>query len=110
MRWLLTAIFLLGFLLRVVAIDKYPIGFNADEASHGYDAYSLLRTGKDQWGKTFPLVFKSFGDYKSPVYTYLTLPSVAAFDLNKFAVRLPNAIIGTLAIVATWLLTAKLIG
>jgi 4-amino-4-deoxy-L-arabinose transferase-like glycosyltransferase len=109
MRWLLSAIFLLGFLLRVVAIDKYPIGFNADEASHGYDAYSLLTTGRDQWGKPFPLAFKSFGDYKSPLYTYLTLPSVAVFGLNTFAVRLPNAIVGTLAIMAIWLLTTKLI-
>src|SRR3990172_3583067 len=102
-RFMLPIILLLAFLLRVLWLDKYPVGFNADEASHGYDAYSLLKTGRDQWGSTLPLVFKSFGDYKSPVYSYFTVPSFALLGLNKLAVRLPNAILGSMAIVAVWL-------
>jgi 4-amino-4-deoxy-L-arabinose transferase-like glycosyltransferase len=105
----LAIILLLGFLLRIIALDKFPVGFTPDEASFGYDAYSILKTGKDQWGKTLPLVFESFGDYKSPLYAYLTVPSVATFGLNKFSVRLPNAVIGTLAIYAVYLLVGKLV-
>jgi len=105
----LASIFFLGFLLRVVAIDKLPVGFTPDEASFGYDAYSILKTGKDQWGKPFPLVLESFGDFKSPLYAYLTIPSVGIFGLNKFVVRLPNAILGTMAVVAIWLLGSKLV-
>lgn len=97
-------ILLIGFLLRIVAIGSVPAGFTPDEASFGYDAYSIIKTGRDQWGKAFPLVLESFGDYKSPLYTYLTIPSVFVFGLNKFSVRLPNAIMGTLAIYATYLL------
>jgi hypothetical protein len=102
-RWLLVGVVALGFLLRFWQLGKYPVGFTPDEASFGYDAYSLLKTGKDQWGSSWPISFRSFGDFKLPVYTYLTIPSVAVFGLNEFAVRLPSAIIGVLAILATYL-------
>ena len=108
-KWLLTAVLVLAFFLRTLWLDRFPVGFTPDEASFGYDAYSILKTGKDQWGKPFPLVLESFGDFKSPLYAYLTVPSVAAFGLDKFAVRLPNAILGTLAVLAAYLLTTKLL-
>ena len=107
-KYILPIIIILGFLLRIVLLDKIPAGFTPDEASFGYDAYSIIKTGRDQWGKTFPLVFESFGDYKSPLYTYLTIPSVWLFDLNKFSVRLPNAILGTAAIYVLYLLIKEL--
>src|SRR5258708_12719733 len=103
-KWLLIGIVLLGFFLRVIGLSNHPAGFTPDEASFGYDAYSILKTGKDQWGHMMPLVFKSFGDDKLPVYTYLAFPSVAIFGLNETAVRLPNAIFGTLAIIFLYFL------
>lgn len=109
-KWVLPGILLLGFLLRVLWLDKYPVGFTPDEASFGYDAYSILKTGKDQWGRPFPLVLESFGDFKSPLYAYLAVPSVALFGLNKFAVRLPNAILGTAAILVLYFLVKELAG
>jgi 4-amino-4-deoxy-L-arabinose transferase-like glycosyltransferase len=107
-KWLLIGIIAGAFLLRVIGLTNYPVGFTADEASFGYDAYSILKTGKDQWGQSFPLTFRSFGDFKLPAYTYLALPSVAVFGLNEFAVRLPNAILGTLAIFVTYLLVLEI--
>lgn len=107
-KFAIYAVLILAFLLRFVFIGKFPVGFNADEASFGYDAYSILKTGKDQWGNTLPLVFKSFGDYKSPVYGYLTLPSIAIFGLNVFATRLPNVFVGTLAVFAVYLLVGEI--
>ncbi len=101
-------ILLVGFLLRVVWLDYYPPGFTPDEASFGYDAYSILKTGKDQWGRTFPLVLESFGDFKSPLYAYLTVPFVALLGLTKTAVRLPNALLGAAAIGVTYLLVKEL--
>jgi|SRR3989344_3580109 len=100
----------LGFALRVWEIGTLPIGFTPDEASFGYDAYSLLKTGKDQWGHSWPLVLESFGDYKMPLYSYIAMPFVWIFGLNKFAVRLPNAILGTLAIYIIYLLVKKMFG
>lgn len=107
-RWLLFGIIFLAFLLRVVNIANIPSGFTPDEASFGYDAYSILKTGKDQWGTSFPLVLKSFGDYKSPFYAYVDIPFILVGGLNKAAVRLPNVIIGTLAVFATYLLVQEL--
>lgn len=107
-RWVLAGIILLAFLVRVYAINKYPIGFTPDEASFGYDAYSLLASGRDQWGKSWPLILQSFGDGKLPLYTYLALPSVAVFGLNEFSTRLPSVVVGTLAILAVYLLSKKL--
>lgn len=107
-KWFLTIILGLSFLFRVVGLNSHPNGFTPDEASFGYDAYSLINTGKDQWGKSFPLVFKSFGDYKAPVYGYLAIPSIAVFGLNKFAVRLPNALLGTASVYVLYLLCFEL--
>lgn len=108
-KWILTFILAVAFLLRVVGLSNYPTGFTPDEASFGYDAFSMIHTGKDQWGQSFPLVFKSFGDYKAPVYAYLTMPSVAIFGLNKFSVRLPNALIGVAAVYVIYLLVEQLL-
>lgn len=107
-KYLIILVVLFGLLLRIVGLDSHPAGFTPDEASFGYDAYSILKTGKDQWGNTLPLVFKSFGDDKLPVYTYLTVPSVAIFGLNEFAVRLPNALLGSAAILVVYFLALKL--
>ncbi len=107
-KWVLGLILLLGGILRLVALEKYPVGFTPDEASFGYDAYSILKTGADQWGHKFPLVLESFGDFKSPLYGYLSIPSVAAFGLTKLATRLPNAILGTLAIWVVYLLAKEI--
>ena len=108
-KWILPLILTFAFLFRIVALDKYPIGFTPDEASFGYDAYSILHTGKDQWGKTFPLVLKSFGDYKAPIYTYLAIPFIFIFDLTKFAVRLPNVLLGTGAVYVLYVLVFELL-
>lgn len=101
-------ILILAFVLRFVSVTKFPVGFNADEASFGYDAYSILHTGRDQWGNVMPLVLKSFGDYKSSLYSYISVPFVAIFGLNILAVRLPNVIIGTLAVLAVYLLVKEI--
>ena len=108
MRRFLVAVLILGFLLRVIGLSSYPIGFSADEASDAYDAYSLLKTGKDQWGEPWPIVLRSFGDFRPPVYAYLAIPSVAAFGLNEFAARLPSALLGSLAVLGVYLMVRKL--
>lgn len=107
-KWFLVIILGLAFILRVVSLDRLPVGFTPDEASFGYDAYSILKTGKDQWGTTMPLVLKSFGDYKAPLYSYILIPFISVFDLNKFSVRLPNALMGVGAVYVLYLLSSVL--
>ncbi|MCL5431556.1 MAG: glycosyltransferase family 39 protein [Patescibacteria group bacterium] len=73
------------------------------------DAYSILKTGRDEYGQPFPLAFRSFDDYKPPLYIYMTVPSVAVFGLNEFAVRFPSALLGILAIPIVFFLTRELL-
>src|SRR3989338_1080875 len=109
---LLLAVLAVGFVLRIVGIANIPPGFNQDEAAFGYNAYSLLLTGRDEWGTPwYKLPFtnlRSFGDYKLPLYAFLAMPSVAILGLTETAVRLPNALIGVLAVVAVYLLAKKM--
>ena len=110
MRGKLLAIVVLGFLLRFLWVTQFPVGFTADEAGQGYDAYSIARTGRDGWGEFLPLFPRGFGDYKAPLYMYFTVPSVAVFGLSEWSVRLPAVIVGTAAIVATFGLAYEMFG
>ena len=89
---------ILAFVLRFYALGKVPSGLYQDETAIGYNAYSILKTGRDEYGKSFPLYFKSFGDYKLPVYIYATVPSILMFGLTPFAVRFPSAVFGFLTV------------
>lgn len=107
-KFILVSIIVLGFILRFVGLNSSPPGFNADEAALGYNAFSILKTGKDEWGEAFPLIFKSFGDYKPGLYVYLTIPFVAVFGLTEFAVRLPSIFLGTLSILLMYFLAKEI--
>lgn len=97
-----------GFFFRFYKLGDIPRGFYRDESAIGYNAYSLLHTGKDEYGKAFPLYFKSFGDYKLPLYIYSTVPAIILFGLTPFAVRFPSALFGTLTIVIVYFLVKTL--
>lgn len=102
-------ILVVAIVLRVVGLASFPNGFTPDEASFAYDAYSILHTGKDQWGHVLPLVLESFGDFKAPLYTYLALPFIGVIGLTKTAIRLPNALVGVASVWVVYLLCVELI-
>jgi len=101
-------ILVLATLLRVVSLDKFPAGLNADEAAIGYNAWSLLETGKDEHSVSWPTVFRSFDDYKPAVYFYLVLPFVKILGLNIWAVRLPSALLGVASVLLVYLIVKQL--
>jgi 4-amino-4-deoxy-L-arabinose transferase-like glycosyltransferase len=105
---LIITILILAAILRLFMLDKFPSGFNADEASIGYNAWSLIETGKDEHGVSWPLVFRSFDDYKPPLYFYLVLPFVKVLGLTVIAVRLPSALLGIGSVLLLFLLTKRL--
>lgn len=87
-----------------------PPCFNADEAAFSYNAWSILKTGKDEHGDSFPLRLASYGDYKLPLLTYLTVPFVGVFGLNEQAARLPNTFIAILFPFVIFFLAKELFG
>ncbi|MEK9201097.1 MAG: glycosyltransferase family 39 protein, partial [Patescibacteria group bacterium] len=110
----LIIIFILGAILRLVGISQTPPGLTPDEAAFGYNAYSLLLTGRDEWGvPAWQLPFtnlQSFGDFKLPLYAFLSVPSVKLLGLTEYAVRLPNAILGSLSVLAIYMLATRMFG
>ncbi|MCL4338801.1 glycosyltransferase family 39 protein [Patescibacteria group bacterium] len=106
---LIFLILILGFVLRVWNTNYAPPGLNRDEAAIGYNAYSILRTGKDEYGKFLPLSFKSFGDWKLPFYIYLDVIPVKLFSLTPFSVRLPSIFLGTATILTVYFLVKELL-
>src|SRR5687767_5088948 len=91
---LLTGILVLAAVFRLPYLDRVPNGLFLDEASRGYDAYALLKTGADQFGVRWPLFAEGLDDFTPTLYTVLVIPAVAALGLTETAVRLPAALAG----------------
>jgi len=104
----LAGIIALAIVLRFWQLGSVPVSPDWDEAALGYNAYSILKTGRDEYGTFLPRVLRSFDDYKPPLYTYLAIPSVAVFGLNVWATRLPSAVMGVLAVIGTYVLVLEL--
>lgn len=108
-KMFLILIVFLAFVLRIYNVATIPPALSWDEVSIGYNAYSILKTGKDEHGRFLPLdTFIGYGDYKPPLPIYLTVPSVAFFGLNEFAVRLPSVLFGTATVLLTFFLVLVL--
>jgi len=103
-------ILLLAAILRLWHLGSIPPSLTPDEAALGYNAYSILHTARDEYGKFLPLIFKSFGDYKPGAYIYLDIPFVAALGLNELSTRLPSALVGILSVYLIYLIFRKLFG
>ena len=99
----------LALVLRLVNVSQVPPGLNRDEAAIGYNAYSLLKTGRDEYGKSWPLSFKSFGDWKVPAYFYMVMPFVQLLGLTELAVRLPSGLLGTATVFLTYYLVCEIL-
>lgn len=107
-KLVLICIFFLAFFLRFYQLGSNPPSLDWDEAALGYNAYSILKSARDEYGNYLPLTFRSFGDYKPPLYVYLTVFSVKLLGLNEFAVRFPSAIFGSLSVIIGYFLIKKL--
>jgi 4-amino-4-deoxy-L-arabinose transferase-like glycosyltransferase len=106
--FLLVLIFILflGFFLRFYKLNSIPNGPEWDEASVGYNAFSIAKIGRDEWGNKLPLIFSAFGDYKNPLYIYLSAVIIKAIGLNIFSTRFINALSGGL-LVFVWYFIVK---
>lgn len=110
-RIIFVLILALAFFLRIYKLGGNPPSLYWDEASLGYNAYSILTSGHDEHGEYLPIArFIAFGDYKPPGYIYATVPSIYLFGLNEFAVRFPSAIAGILIVLVSYLLVKELFG
>ena len=105
---MLAAIVILAFFLRFYRVTEVPPSLNWDEVSIGYNAYSILKTGRDEWGQKFPLHFRSYGEYKLPAQIYASIPGIAIFGLNELGVRITPVLYGTLTVLVLYFLAKEL--
>lgn len=105
----LFTIILLASLLRFVSLGANPPSLTWDEAAWGYNAYTLGVDGRDEFGKFLPLTYlESFGDFKPPLYAYLSIIPVKIFGLNEFSARFISALSGVLTVLLTYFLAKKI--
>ena len=83
----LVLIVILAFVLRFYRLGEVPLGFHQDEISQAYNSFSILKTGHDRYAQLLPILFRSFGSYQPPNYTYLTPIPIYFFGNTIFAAR-----------------------
>lgn len=105
---ILIVILIFASFLRLWKLDLVPPSLFGDELDLGYHAYSVLKTGKDYSGNFLPLHFQSIAEWRTPLYLYSAIPTVAIFGISPWGVRLPAAIFGILGVLAIYFLTSKL--
>lgn len=106
--YLLAGILILAALLRFYKLGDVPAGSHQDEISQAYNAYSILKTGADRYGQKFPILFRAFGSYQPPLYTYISTISVLLFGNTIFAIRFLSALSGTVSVFLTYLIIRQL--
>lgn len=104
----LLAIILLGGFFRFWKLSDSPVSLSIDEVAIGYNTYSILKTGRDEWGEFLPLAFRSIGDYKPPLLEYLMLPAIGIFGLTEFGTRFTVALVSTLTLFFVFLLLKEI--
>jgi 4-amino-4-deoxy-L-arabinose transferase-like glycosyltransferase len=105
----------LGAVLAVVAFQLWvtpsnPPGYHRDEAALSYNAYSIATTGRDEYGAVMPLFFRSYGDYKSPLYPYLLAGLFRITGPHKEVARAFSAVLIVLAVLLLGVLAKEVTG
>lgn len=90
-RIIIFLILVFAFGVRVYDLGIIPVSLHGDEIGVGYNAFSLLKNGIDEYGKVWPFVFRAD---VTPLIFYTTIPSIFLFGLSEFAIRFPSVIVG----------------
>ena len=104
---ILGVVLLLGVLLRFYKLGEVPFGFFKDEAALGYNAFSIFKTGRDEFGVHLPVVFRSFEVFFLPLYVYLSSVVVGLLGLSEFSTRFLTALSGVAGFISVYLITKE---
>jgi 4-amino-4-deoxy-L-arabinose transferase-like glycosyltransferase len=107
---LLAIVLVCGATLYTFRVTRNPAGFFIDESSVAYNAHTISRSGQDEFGNSWPLFFRAFGDYKSPVFVYLLAALFKITGPSILTARLVGAVAGVVTCVLLGLLAARVSG
>lgn len=105
---LLIAILSIAAFFRFYSLSSVPPSASLDEASVGWNAYSILLTGKDEYGEQFPILLRAYDDWRPALYVYFVVPFVKFLGLSALSVRLPAAALSLLTVLATYFLVEEI--
>ncbi|OGM21732.1 hypothetical protein A2714_05530 [Candidatus Woesebacteria bacterium RIFCSPHIGHO2_01_FULL_38_9] len=108
-KFTLVVVLAIASFLRLWKISEVPVSLFGDELDVGYHAYSILKTGRDYSGNFMPLHFQSLAEWRTPLYLYSSVPTVALFGISPLGVRLPAASFGILGVLGIYLLIKELL-
>jgi len=106
---ILMLIVFVGVFLRFYKLADIPNGFYVDEAVTGYNAFSILETGLDEYGKASPIAFRFFGSYSPPLYVYLTFFVMKFLGAGVFSVRFVSFLVGSAGILIVYLFLKSIV-
>ena len=106
--FLFILILIIGVCVRILFLSKFPSALNCDEASSGYEAFSILNYGIDRNGNHFPVFLVAWGGGQNALFSYLIIPFIALFGLSLFSIRLPMAILGIVSLFLFYFLLKKI--
>ncbi|MCC3157223.1 glycosyltransferase family 39 protein [Hymenobacter sp. 15J16-1T3B] len=109
---LVCVLLIIGFLLRYLQLEEYPLTVNQDELSNIYDGYSIARTGADRWGEKYPVILRAFGnmDYRPPMYAWLCAIPIELFGYSIYSGRLVSVVLGFVSLLLIYLVGEKMGG
>lgn len=101
---LLAVVIGIGSFFRLFDLTHLPISLFGDEIDVGYQAWSLITTGRDYLGQFLPTYIHSLSEWRAPLLMYLIAPFVGLLGPTDLAVRLPVALLGSASIYLIYLL------
>lgn len=101
---ILCLIVLVAGYLRFNNLAHVPPSPSLDEVSIGWNAYSLLKTGKDEYKTSWPITLRAYDDYRPAMYVYTVIPFIPLFGLSPIAVRLPSVLLSLITVISTYFL------
>ena len=107
---LVVLMLIIGILVRTIGIDQKPNALMVDEASAGYEAFSILNYGMDRNGNTLPVFLVAWGSGQNALLSYLIIPFIKLIGLSTLAIRLPMAILGCISLVVFYCLLKRIAG
>ncbi len=105
-KWIIVLV-IFAFIIRIIPIN-FP-DFTSDEARISYRAFALSGTGKDELGRSYPLLFNSTVDYQLPVVSYITSLGVSIFGKTDFGARVPFLLMGTVVVLLVYQLSKSFV-
>lgn len=102
-------VLLLAIFFRFYEVSQVPSHPTLDEVSIGYNAYSILETGRDEFGKSFPVLLRAYDDYRPALYVYIVIPFVKILGSSSLAVRYPSILLSLFAVVSVYFIVKEFI-